>query len=135
MEKVLLILRGAPGAGKSTVAELLSENGKYPVCCADDWFYKTYGEYKWSIEDAPKAHAYSQALCETSMMKDMPKVIVANTNINDKDMKPYEDIAKRYGYSIVYLIVENRHGGTSIHGVPDDTLKRMKKNLKYNIKV
>ena len=45
--KTLIILRGVPGCGKSTVAEVLSNNGKYPVCTADDFFMKD-GEYKWN---------------------------------------------------------------------------------------
>jgi predicted AAA+ superfamily ATPase len=36
--KALILLRGLPGAGKSTLAKLLSENGKYPVFSIDDYF-------------------------------------------------------------------------------------------------
>lgn len=37
-EKSLILLRGLPGAGKSRLAKLLSENGKYPVFSVDDYF-------------------------------------------------------------------------------------------------
>ncbi len=36
--KNLIIIRGIPGAGKSTLAELISDN-KHPICCADDFFF------------------------------------------------------------------------------------------------
>lgn len=37
-EKSLILLRGLPGAGKSRLSKLLSENGKYPVFSIDDYF-------------------------------------------------------------------------------------------------
>ena len=36
------------------------------------------------------------------------------------------DLAKKYDYRVFSIIVENRHGSTNLHGVPDDTLKKMK---------
>jgi hypothetical protein len=44
-------------------------------------------------------------------------------------MQPYYELAEKYGYQVYSLIVENRHGSTSIHSVPDDTLDKMEKRF------
>lgn len=49
----LIILRGVPGAGKSTLAELFN---KAFICCADDWYTEVLGSYDWSPENGQKAH-------------------------------------------------------------------------------
>jgi predicted kinase len=132
-DKILIILRGLPGSGKSTVADILSENGKYPICCADDWYVKEYGYYKWNFSDIGKAHKYSKELCEKSMKKSIRKIIIANTNITEKDYKPYVEMASTYNYKVFSLVVENLHGHKSVHNVPDETLEKMKTKFKYNI--
>ena len=41
-------------------------------------------------------------------------------------MEPYFEMAKRYGYRVHTIIVENRHGSKNVHGVPDEKLQQMK---------
>jgi hypothetical protein len=48
-------------------------------------------------------------------------------------MEDYYDLAKRYGYKVTSVIVENRHGGESIHSVPDATLGNMRN--RFSIKL
>jgi len=43
MEKNLVIVRGLPGAGKSSFAKLLGS----AICTADDYFIKN-GKYNWT---------------------------------------------------------------------------------------
>ena len=54
--KQLIILRGVSGAGKSTVAEIISE-GYWPICEADQYHYTESGVYDWKPENVGKAHA------------------------------------------------------------------------------
>jgi hypothetical protein len=48
-------------------------------------------------------------------------------------MKPYYDIAEKYGYRVYSLIVENRHGGVNEHGVPDEKLEQMKNRFQIKL--
>lgn len=131
--KDLFILRGIPGCGKSTVAEAICGTGT--ICCADDWFYETYGEYKWSREDIGKAHEWCRNKADTAMKAGISKVVIANTNTRAEEYKPYVEMAKENGYTIHFLVVENRHEGKDSHGVPEESLKKMEQRIKSNIKL
>jgi hypothetical protein len=48
-------------------------------------------------------------------------------------MKPYYELAEKYGYMVFSLIVENRHGGVNTHGVPEDKIEQMKKRFEVKL--
>lgn len=52
-------------------------------------------------------------------------IVVSNTFTQEWEMKPYFELAERYGYTVHSLIVENRHGGVNTHGVPEEALQKM----------
>lgn len=120
-EKILIIVRGIPGSGKSSFAELL---GTKAICCADDYVTRN-GVYNWQLETIGASHKWCQRKCERFMKRMIGRVVVANTNTTEKEMKPYYDLAKKYDYKVYSIIVENRHGGTNIHNVPEETLDKM----------
>lgn len=128
MKKILIIVRGIPGCGKSTFAKLL---GGY-VCTADDFLMKD-GVYCWSPEKAGGAHVACQLQVRDYMKKGMSPVIVANTSTTIKEMKPYYELAEEFGYKVFSVIVENRHGGVNEHDVPEETLEKMRK--RFNIQL
>ena len=119
--KTLIIVRGIPGSGKTSFASFLGK----AVCCADDYFVHD-GEYKWKAEDIGKAHGWSQRKCRRFMKAQVEQIVVANTNTTEREMQPYMDLARQFSYIVHTIIVENRHGSESIHGVPEATLEKMK---------
>lgn len=139
MKKHLILLRGVPGCGKSTVAEYLAPMGDLdkflmaPICCADDYFMVD-GEYKWSPTKLGWAHAQCQGKCEQAMIDDETRIIVSNTNTTEKEMKAYYEMAEKYGYMVFSLVVENRHGGTDVHNVPDASKDAMVKRFSIKLK-
>jgi predicted kinase len=128
--KVMYLLRGLPGAGKSTLANQLSSN----ICEADMYFMRN-GEYQFDMNLLGAAHMWCRMKCEDFMKDEQPTIVVSNTLTSEKELKPYIELAEKYGYQIISLIVENRHGNKSIHDVPDETLERMEVRLKGSIKL
>ena len=62
-----------------------------------------------------------------------PEIAVSNTFTQEWEMKDYFDLADKYGYKVVSLIVENRHGGKNVHGVPEDKLEIMKNRFEIKL--
>ena len=121
MEKVLYIVRGIPGSGKSTFAKTLG--GQHYE--ADMYFINENGEYNFDVTKIKDAHKWCQSFVETNMVLEYPKIVVSNTSTQEWEMEPYFKLAKEYGYKTFSIVVENRHGGTNEHGVPEDKLEQM----------
>ena len=60
-------------------------------------------------------------------------IIVSNTFTQEWEMEAYFDLAKQWNYRVTSLIVENRHGGVNVHGVPDDKLEQMKNRFEVQL--
>lgn len=133
--KELFLLRSIPGAGKSTVAKSLitdqfgnkiPEFGHYET---DDYFFDKDGNYKFDGKLIKDAHEWNKNLVKEHMKNSQDenhdRIVVANTFTKESEMKPYYDLAKIYGYIVFSLIVENRHGGTDTHNVPDEVIEKM----------
>lgn len=67
------------------------------------------------------------------MKKQIDRIIVCNTNTTEREMKPYMDLALQFGYKVFSIIVENRHGGVSIHNVPEETLEKMRNRFEVKL--
>ena len=123
LEKVLIILRGIPGCGKSTLAEELAPVSN--ICTADD-FHMVDGEYVWKPENVKHAHGACQTKAANLMLEGASPIVIANTSTTVKEMGVYLMLAEKFNYTAFSVIVENRHGGVSTHGVPEETLQKMK---------
>lgn len=67
------------------------------------------------------------------MKLEREKIVVSNTFTTERELKPYYELAEKYDYNVVSLIVENRHGGKNTHNVPDETIEKMRNRLVNNI--
>ena len=126
--KELFLLRGLPGSGKSTLAK--SIGGKHFE--ADMYFMKD-GEYKFDFTKLKEAHNWCAIQTQKAMVDDEAKIIVSNTFTQEWEMQLYYELAERHGYRVHSLIVENRHGGVNIHGVPEDKLEQMKNRFELKL--
>jgi len=124
MSKRLYLVRGLPGAGKSTLGQTLATGLGVALVEADQFFQKSEG-YVWCPELVYLAHRWCQKTVH-SHMADGESVVVANTFTTEKELKPYLELAAEFGYAVTTLIVEGRHGNPSIHNVPDEAITRMK---------
>ena len=129
MEKILSIVRGLPGSGKSTLAKQLTSN----VFEADHYFYDNEGNYKFIPSEIKDAHKECQDNVRIAIESSIPKIAVSNTSTQEWEMEPYFELAKKYGYKVFTIIVENRHGGTNVHNVPEDKIEQMKNRFEINL--
>jgi hypothetical protein len=67
------------------------------------------------------------------MIKEIPKIAVSNTFTQEWEMEPYFEMAKKYGYKVFSIVIENRHGGSNEHGVPEDKIKIMKERFEIKL--
>lgn len=128
----LFLVRGLPGSGKSTFALTLADAIGAYTFEADHYHYTDDGVYDWKPENVHKAHSYCQWCTEMSM-RGGKTVVVSNTFTTEKELKPYLDLAKQYHYHVTTLIVEGRHGNPSVHGVPQETLDKMRNRFSVKL--
>jgi len=121
MDKILYIVRGIPGSGKSTFAKTLG--GQHYE--ADMYFINENGDYNFDVTKIKDAHQWCQSFVKTDMTLEYPKIVVSNTSTQEWEMKPYFDLANEFGYTVFTIIVENRHGGKNQHDVPEDKIEQM----------
>lgn len=135
--KVLTLLRGLPGSGKSTFANFIWNSGV--ICEADQYFVDENGNYNFDGSKIKDAHKWCRDKVE-KMMKDneangqyYPEIVVSNTFTQEWEMEEYYKLAEKYGYTVFSIIVENRHGGANEHGVPADKLEAMRNRFQIKL--
>jgi predicted kinase len=137
-EKTLYIVRGLPGSGKSTFAKKLVGDD-FLVCEADKYFTDVEGNYNFDITKIKDAHKWCHDRVETYMKDSLVnnqfyrEIAVSNTFTQEWEMKPYYLLAEKYGYKVFCVIVENRHGGTNLHDVPEDKLEIMRNRFEFKL--
>lgn len=122
--KTLFIVRGVPGSGKTTLAGMLPVNCHFE---ADQFFTnEETGEYIFDATKLKEAHEWCRASVEKAMKGyNANAIAVSNTFTQEWEMKAYFDLAEQYDYRVISLIVEKRHGGNNVHGVPSEKIQQM----------
>lgn len=129
--KKLILLRGLPGSGKSTVAEYIASLNDAVICEADKFFIKD-GIYQFDRNKLGLAHTWCKTKCRAAMANNR-NVIVSNTSTTEAEINPYVKMAEEYGYTVISLVVENRHNGVNQHGVPEESLVKMKERFSLKL--
>jgi predicted kinase len=132
----LILLRGIPGSGKTTLANVILQqpnNNPQEILSADDFFDDGNGGYNFDPSKLKEAHNYCQFRCSERMRQQKSRIVVANTFTQEWEMDEYFKMAERYDYRVHTIIVENRHGNENIHGVPRDKLQQMKNRFEIKL--
>lgn len=128
--KELFILRGLPGAGKSTLAKSIGGL----MFEADMYFLDADGKYNFDASKLREAHDWCRRNVYNGMtVLNQSRIIVSNTFTQEWEMQVYFDLAEQHGFTVFSLIVENRHGNSNIHGVPDDKLEIMRNRFEIKL--
>jgi predicted kinase len=128
----LFLVRGLPGAGKSTLARSLAPT----TVAADDFFNDERGVYRFDRNRLGEAHAWCQNAARTFLRKG--DVAVANTFTETWEIAPYIEIAAKAGAHLV--VVDLFDGGLdnralaarNEHGVPEEGIAAMRKRYEHD---
>lgn len=137
MKNFMLLARGLPGSGKTSLTEMvglptISGIMSRPTSCsADDYFVDEDGQYLFDPSNLPAAHAACQSNAHAAM-ENRKNVVVHNTFTQRWEMQPYIDMAEKFEYRL--FIISTYDGGLSnaalahrnTHGVPEESIAAMR---------
>ncbi len=126
----LILLRGLPGSGKTTLAKELSEKGKYPVFSIDDYFTSANGDYKFEFDKNHLAYKQCEENTRVAMQKGSSKIFLDNVFSIEWELEPYFKLASEFQYKLFVITVENRHKGRNVHEISDEQIQKMAEKYK-----
>lgn len=133
--KTLYLLRGVPGSGKSTLAALLTSlipDGKAASVSADDFMFANGQAF--DHERLTSCHDSCLDKVVYLMENGVENIFLHNTMTREWEFDKYVFHAKRLGYQVFSTIVENRHGGDSVHDMPKDAYQRYEDRFEIRLR-
>jgi len=119
LRPVMVLVRGVPGTGKSTLASKLG----VPYLEADQYFTSSDGTYTFDRTRIKDAHVWCQKAAKFRLACGQP-VVVSNTFVQGWELKPYVNMAEEHGYDVVIVRMTKEYG--TVHAVPEHALVRMR---------
>lgn len=119
--KKLYIVRGLPGAGKSTYAHTLA-----PLVIEPDMFrYNANNEYVFDSDRNTEVNRKTFDLCAYAMYNlELPVIAVTAVFTKLDHFLPYVRMARRRGYAVT--VVECKDQYENVHKVPDKAIAQMR---------
>lgn len=115
----LLLVRGIPGAGKSSYASKLKDF----LHLENDQFLIENGKYRWS----PKRRQRAVKQCENAAydaLKEGKNVVVANCFLRKSSMAAFYRIARETNATVEELLLDG--GFHNVHDVPESVVDGMR---------
>jgi predicted kinase len=129
-DKQLIILRGLPGCGKSSLAKQLTSH--HGVSYSTNDFFMENNVYRFDVSKLKDAHMWNQQRTLVAMKNAEPLVVVDNCNIKKWEAKPYVEMGIKYGYTITFTTVDTpwkfnptELANKNIHNVTEKMIERM----------
>ena len=150
--KVLVVMRGVAGSGKSTKAKELGKGGV--ILGSDDFFMKK-GRYEFDSNKIGIAHAWNLNRAQKFMAKGISPIVIDNTNVAGWQAKPYVEAGLKYGYQIrieepdspwwqpfkkdmspeEFERLVKELTSRNKHGVPEDVIRKMLAGWEHGLTV
>ncbi|XP_032838796.2 uncharacterized protein LOC104356071 isoform X3 [Tyto alba] len=141
-QKFLLILRGLPGSGKSTLSRILLGQSRGGIVFSTDDYFRQQDGYTYNAAQLGDAHDWNQKRAKQAMEQGKSPVIIDNTNTQAWEMKPYVEVALEKGYRVEFHEpdtwwkfdpeeLEKRNK----HGVTREKIAQMLERYEYQISI
>ena len=125
IEGALLLIRGLPGSGKSTMAKrIIATVAPEAKHFESDMYFMKDGVYRFDPSLLGSAHDWCVNQTALALALDK-KVIVSNTFTRKREIVPYLIEAKRY--KVPVHVIEAKGEYVNTHGVPMSTIESMAK--------
>ncbi len=125
----LILIRGLPRSGKTTLAKLLAPQAHY---AADDWFERN-GSYEFNRNESPIAHAECQRAVAKAMAASIDVIAVHNTFVESWEAEPYFRLAALHSYAVTVIECQNAFGENG-HNVPTEIVLDMSRRWHRTLK-
>ena len=139
--KTLVLIRGLPGSGKTTLAKaylsfftkgLLPWDRLRAGHYETDMFFYRNGTYQYNSDLLEVAQRQCLAQTEAGMRQNLDLVVVSNAFIRLWELEPYIKLANALGYIVQEIIVNAPF--QNVHGVPSDVIEKMRKHFQVRPK-
>lgn len=115
---MLIIIRGLPGGGKTTLAKLFEREGYAHV--ENDQYRAKSGTYVYDREERDTINKWCRQTVK-NYLRHGRDVVVSNTFVELNTIEPYIELAKRYGHDFTVIEAKGRFG--SVMGAPDESIR------------
>lgn len=126
--KILFVMRGCPGSGKSSTAKKLGEGGV--VLSTDDFFVED-GRYVFNPTRLGEAHDWNIKRALKAISEGVSPIVIDNTNVLGWQAKPYVQAALAAGYDVKIAEPSSPWWKKHKPGMSDEEKTRMADELGY----
>lgn len=139
MTRILTLIRGLPGSGKTTLARRLVP--AHLTVAADDYMVNDLGEYEFDPMRLSECHGRCQDRVISLMQTAHSKIVVHNTFTQAWEIEPYFKIAEKYRYKIRLISVfdsglsDEELFNRNLHGVPKHTIALSRERYQHKIDI
>jgi tRNA uridine 5-carbamoylmethylation protein Kti12 len=115
----LILIRGLPGSGKSTMAKKLENFEHFET----DMFFVEHGKYQFNKDLLTEAHNWCKKMTHQALSEGI-NVVVSNTFITKNELTPYFEMAKTLNAKCEVRVAKG--AWDNIHGLSEKEVNEMR---------